>query len=254
MFQSLDGHLLSRPAASTCRCCCCKKTLREGVAWACVLLLAEALWALSISVARPAWEWSGSAITVAEFIGEDLARLAVLCSASRALWAFRASSACSAHEVAARVVLLFRVLVVLVLLEALSACLKWFWVESICASEHVRAARERRHPNMTEAQWEEAEAHCAAISILYDYVWQAFTVALLVYLCWIVHSYARELRSKMEGAKAASSSSSSSSPAVGGVAAAEVVAAATAVDAEAPGGEDAAELKAEKLTPLAAAF
>ena len=43
-------------------------------------------------------------------------------------------------------VLLFRVLVVLVLLEALSACLKWFWVESICASEHVHDAEEEADP------------------------------------------------------------------------------------------------------------
>jgi len=46
---------------------------------------------------------------------------------------------------------------------------------------------------MTAAELHKAEERCETISDIYDYVFELLTIALLVYLVWIVHSFKRSI-------------------------------------------------------------
>ena len=202
MFGSADRYLLGRaPAASCCGYCCCQKTipLRRGVLWTCYILILEALWHISISFARPLWEWNSSAVTILSFVLQDIARVIVLVAAARVIWGVQkytvpSSSECAnVYLVKIRIQFLFRTLLSLIGLEVLEMTVKFFEVESICDAPAVTERRQMRHPNMTAAGLVEAQNRCMLISDLYDYGLELITVALLVYLVKVVHSYGRSV-------------------------------------------------------------
>ena len=200
MFRRLDDKLTELPpAASCCGWCCCRARvgLRYAVLWVCALLVLEALWHITISFLRPLWEWNSTAVTVISFVLQDAARVCVLVAACRARHAVKThtqpgTAGSAQHElVKERLGLLFKVLCGLVLLECLELTVKWAEVQTVCEAPFVKAARARRHPNITADELHSAEVRCEIISDIYDYVLEVITIILLVYLSWIVHSFKR---------------------------------------------------------------
>ena len=200
VFRRLDDKLAEVPtAASCCGWCCCRARigLRSAVLWTCALLVLEALWHITISVLRPLWEWNSTVVTVISFVLQDIARVCVLGAACLARSAVKThtqpgTAQSSQHAlVTARVGLLFKVLVGLIMLECLELTVKWAEVQTVCEAPFVKAARARRHENenITATELRAAETRCETISDIYDYVLEVITILLLVYLTWIVHSF-----------------------------------------------------------------
>ena len=75
---------------------------------------------------------------------------------------------------------------------------KFYEVATVCDAPYVSEARRKRwnashHREMTPAELSAAQSRCRLISDIYDYFWAIITIALLVYLTWIVHSYKRSI-------------------------------------------------------------
>ena len=200
MFTKADQYLLGKAPAAMCRCCCCKIPLRAGVLWAAYILILEALWHIGISLLRPLWEWNSSLVTIIAFLLQDIARVVVLVATTRAImgvkkYTSKGSEECSnVYLVKVRIQFLWRVTLSLVCLEMLEMCVKFFEVETICDASYVTEMRHKRHPNITADQLKAAQDHCMLISDLYDYGLELITIALLIYLTWVTHSYGRSIK------------------------------------------------------------
>ena len=201
-FERLDAALNERaPAEHCCGYCCCRKHigLRAAMLWTTSLLMCEAIWHIAISVLRPSWEWNSTAVTVIAFLLQDVARALVFAASFAANSAVRqftrpeTTASVNAEFVKSRVGLLFRILCSLIFLELLELTVKSFEVHMVCTAPYVKQARMRRHPNMTAAELHKAEERCETISDIYDYVFEFLTIALLIYLVWIVHSFRRSI-------------------------------------------------------------
>eukprot|EP00949_MAST-11_sp_MAST-11-sp1_P004768 g4768.t1 len=205
--ERTDDALLQRNPADTCcgyLCCRRQQSLRTGVLWTCAGIILESIWHITISVLRPGWEWQSTAVTVIAFVCQDIVRLAALVCSSLAILAIKkhtkkdSAESDSPETVISRLGLLFKFLVALICFELLEMTVKFYEVATVCDAPYVSEARRKRwnashHREMTPAELSAAQSRCRLISDIYDYFWAIITIALLVYLTWIVHSYKRSI-------------------------------------------------------------
>tara|TARA_B100000795_G_scaffold243782_1_gene207893 strand:- start:202 stop:876 length:675 start_codon:yes stop_codon:yes gene_type:complete len=155
---------------------------------------------IQISVLRPLWEWNSTIVTIISFLFQDVARVIVFIAALRVIGGVRkftsplTPESSNAYEIKKRTQFLWKTLLALVLLECLEMFVKFFEVETICTAPYVTQMREKRHPNMTSIELKAAQDRCMLISDLYDYFFEGITIALLIYLTYIVHSYGRSIK------------------------------------------------------------
>ena len=83
------GPILDRRApAESCCCCCCRCRRVRAIYWALGIFIWEAVWHITISMLRPAWEWNSTNVTIFAYLLQNFCRLVliVMCfSAWRAL-------------------------------------------------------------------------------------------------------------------------------------------------------------------------
>ena len=139
-FLLLEVRLDQREPLGKC-CSCC--SLRTGVHAALYTFLLEAAYHVSISLARPLWEWTSTALTIFAFVLQDLCRVILVILAIAALRALR-PKAIAAHPEWPVVALrrLFRGLIVLILLEFIELCLNASAVHAVCDAPEVWERRE----------------------------------------------------------------------------------------------------------------
>jgi hypothetical protein len=127
------------------------------------VFLLEAINHITISMVRPQWEWTSTALTITAFWCQNLMR-AVMIPMCIVCW--RGIDA--QKDVPLQI--FFRFLVVLVFLEFIELFLKFFEVHAICSAAPVVKARSEGH-GMTEEM-------CELVSDFYDFVWQVIRVLL----------------------------------------------------------------------------
>lgn len=184
---AVDAVLQKRKPATRC-CCCCKPLC--GIRWALGIFIWEAVFHIAISMARPLWEWSTTALTIFAFVLQDLCRFVLLVLsilACRGLHRGLAGAAPLRN--------LLRGLAVLFMLEMVEMALKFGEVHVVCNAPEVRAAHLARAKkynltgfNMTTGA---DDGWCEVFSDAYDFGWGVITLLVLLYVMYVVHSYLR---------------------------------------------------------------
>ena len=155
-------------------------------------MIGEHLWTFVISLMRPQWEWTSTAVTVIAFISQDVARLLML-PILVMVWIKARRDRLPASSTEWWVRLFFRGLVLLILLEMIELVLKFFEVHAVCNAPEVAVFRAKRHPNMTAEDLARAAKHCEVFSDVYDFLLQLLIIALLHYVAWVTFSYLRDI-------------------------------------------------------------
>jgi hypothetical protein len=177
------GPVLDRQTpVEHCCCLCCRCSRERGIYWALGVFSFEAVWHITLSVLRPTWEWTSTAVTVFAYFLQDLLRLWLLFLCFHAWRALKKGEAAVADL---RMVL--RALIVLFFLEVIEVALKAFEVHAVCDAPEVW--ERRRRPDYHGL----SEAQCELVSDLYDYGWGAMSLLVIGTVIRAVHSHVRSL-------------------------------------------------------------
>ena len=192
----IDVSLGRLAPAKTC-CFCCKP--ENGIKYALIGFVVEAVWHILISLIRPLWEWTSTGLTIFAFILQDITRGLLIVLSVLAWRGLKTAGG------AAQLRTFLRGLFFLIFLELMEMSLKFVEVNAVCSAPEVLAARIRR-AKLRNATFDgnatlAAEEWCEVVSDLFDFVWGAVALLLLVYIMHIVHSYLRILEDTEQRAR-----------------------------------------------------
>lgn len=177
-LNAVGPVLDARTTADQCCCLCCRCDRKRGIYWALGTFTVEAVWHVTISCLRPAWEWNSSNLTFIAFFMQNLIRILLLMLTFQMWRALRAGK-----DGLAEARSFLRFLIFLLLLEVIELSIKFIEVHTVCDAPEVWARRAAHNGSgLTESQ-------CELIADLYDYFWGSIVLLILVAVTRTVHSH-----------------------------------------------------------------